>query len=277
MTVMLTIPKHDAPAAEWDAWLAKYETWPSEVSPPHSGYRDGISYSFEYLEQPIAYSAYPYPPDDIQQRLRAATARITAGNNERNEAASEAAFQRAAAERAARIAARGAMTMDQLAVALRMSKFPADATHILSDDDKEIWLATNTSHGRAHQQVRITLAPWGVARYVVINEGGEKPLRHAKITVEDGVIRFPDSSWAAIVQDPSAPKPAYYFLERCPGGYIVPVGLAVGDILVWGSKDKKGRKFGPYDRLVYDVSDTAVRAIRCDYVTARRVRKLLLA
>ena len=92
--------------------------------------------------------------------------------------------------------------------------------------------------------------------------------------IEDGVLFAPDATWMARIADPTAPKPQYEFMERCPGGYIPPK-LKAGDVIVWGVRSNRF-KLGPYDRLVYHVTKTAVRTLATNYIGAKRGRKLLL-
>lgn len=204
---------------------------------------------------------------------------LAAANRARADAAQATVRMVREAELAAGRLARCTMTVEQIIASLPeaiRSKFPAGkATYDRLESDAEgiVVLSGPTGHPAVSRVARANLRMMDVDFRRRI--GGEE-YEGVSYDVADGVFAVPGSNWVARVTDPSAAKPVYQFLDRCPGGYEVPA-LAAGDVLVWGSKDKKGRKVGPYDRLVYVATGSAVASIKCDYATARRVRKLLIA
>jgi hypothetical protein len=178
------------------------------------------------------------------------------------------------AETDAGIAARAAMTHEQLLAALPTEAAAARYMGpIISDDGREIVLAGAPIAEGIETRLAISFSTGKAVRRVVA--GGEE-FECSTYKVEDGVMNIANASWIAKVEDPSAVKPRYEFLSRCPGGWEAPNDLVPGNIIVWGGRDKKARKTGPFDRLVYEVNDTVIKAIRCDYVTARKLRKALV-
>lgn len=154
------------------------------------------------------------------------------------------------------------------------------ALDTLEDDDGEaVTLSGPSRHPRVRLVRRVRLHDGDVTALARVEGDDEDTRPTARFALADSVLDMPHdrdaSQWAARVADPAAPKPVYEFLRRCPGGYQAPA-LAPGDVLVWGGKDRRGRKDGPHDRLVYAVADDAVLCLRVDYVTARRLRKILV-
>lgn len=195
----------------------------------------------------------------------------------RNAAVKSAAEAAAKAEVTQAIATRAAMSMSKLIASL-----PADGRdkvgeveRLVSDTGREIVLA---GPGKAPHMIRyVTASTVGKGdvkvAYGVDDAGDKYPV--AGYDIADGVLDVDGSGWAAMVKDPSATKPVYDFLDRCPGGYTAPE-FQVGDVLVWGGRDRKGRKFGPYDRLIYAIEPDRLFAFKVDYVTARKLRHILL-
>ena len=211
-------------------------------------------------------------------------------NDRRHDAAIAAARQ----ARDKRIARRAKLTMAALAQDLAI-ELPADAKAILADDDQQITLSTRRKFGPVTETIHLrktvlrpdidrVTSPWRLGRVswwpdkdgeVRMAELGGEVYEVEVFTIEDGVLFAPDAAWMARIADPTAPKPQYEFLERCPGGYIPPPKLKACDVLVWGARTSRGKE-GPYDRLVYHVTKTAVRTLATNYIGAKRGRKLLL-
>lgn len=208
-------------------------------------------------------------PQDINEALTTWERECT----EASKAAETAAIAAWRSQRDAGIAARSAMTPTDAAASIGVK---GDWSQLLSDDGDTVVLVGPAQHPALTAIVRAKVDADHQTHGVIF--AGENPTEaHETVnyTFTDGVIEIKGSNWAAIIDDPAAPKPAYTFLDRCPGGYHCPA-LRPGDVLVWGSKEKGRKKKGPYDRLVYAATDKTVMAIKCDYVTARQLRKQLI-
>ena len=229
--------------------------------------------AYTYLTIYPKESPLPYDlPDDMRTELVAWRAECAAENTRRGEAAAAEFW----AGLQAGIDARAAMSIDALIASLPeklREQVPNGVTAIRSDDGREIVLAGPSAAGFSFE-VDINL-DWQRVESGLSQDGSRPLLQTVTHTIDDGVLKIENSTWVARVADPLATKPAYEFMRRCPGGYDVPE-LAVGDIIVWGATDRRGRKIGPYDRLVYSVTEIGVSVIKCDYATARRIRKALV-
>jgi hypothetical protein len=189
----------------------------------------------------------------------------------------EAAQAEMRAQRDAEIAARAQMTPAEIIASLPeavRSKVTRTYDRLVSDNGQTIVLSADGPVPSLMRYVKVDL-PAGNPIFGLMTGDGEE-YDTARYDVSDGVIAISGSHWAAVVADPAATKPKYDFLSRCPGGYTAP-NVSVGDVIVWGSKDKKGRKQGPYDRLIYAIEDGKIRVIKTDYATARKLRKTLVS
>lgn len=192
-------------------------------------------------------------------------------------AANDAADQRAIAEFEAKLEADKGRRAEQLPALIEEYKIAERwlPLAIVSDDGKTLVLGTEAKNdiGKVKTQFVLDLVAKEIARRYV-SDG--LSLTHAIYTITEGATKIPNAEWAALVADPTAVKPVYNFLNRVPGGFDAS-GAGVGDILVFGNKDRKGRK-QHFDRVVVSVSESSISVARAnDYVEARKFRKSLLA
>lgn len=77
--------------------------------------------------------------------------------------------------------------------------------------------------------------------------------------------------WLATVANPREPKPSLAYWDRAPGGFIVPVSMAKGDILARGLRHEARGKVGAHPwRVVYAIDDgTLHMALATTYDQAR--------
>lgn len=262
--------------AECEAALAAYETLDPAFADEKWGGEYGASRRVvKYVQPPRAMDCGYSRHLDLTVRWEAVTkarkAEAEAVNVDRY-AASKAAHDAAAAaaenERQMGIAARAAMTMDELGVILGRNKQPLA---LISDDGETVVIQTGD-----HLAAAVPLAKPEDSKLRVLVGGAVYDAR--KYAVSDGVLKIDsrrlDRPWAAKVIDPAAVKPDYEFLDRVPGGYADP-GFVPGDVLVWGGVGGSRRRPTKerYDRLVVEVTDRYVYTAVVDYASARRLRK----
>ncbi len=218
-----------------------------------------------------------YQPEDLKQQYYAWRDQCQAETERRAKEARDVAIAAAVAARREAAAARATMTVPEIVASLP-EKVREDIgerwDRVVVDTEDQLVLARTTKHPKLTRYAKIDLHTMTAAQGVAFTDSGTL-METTSYPVNDGVLRIDGSTWAAVVADPAAVRPQYEFLRRAPGGYEAPA-LNIGDIIVWGAKDKKGRKQGPYDRLVYSIADDKVYVIKTDYATARKIRRLLL-
>lgn len=218
----------------------------------------------------ISLWAVVHVPLDLKAEIEAWRAECRTLNEAREaeaKAASKAAMD-------AEIACRANMPLEELLVALGGDQPISGVNYIVADTGNTITLeGPGPCNGLMR---RVTVDLMDKTRKACLVDDKNSEFETVAYPVDDGVLKVEGAGWVATVKDPSAVKPDYDFLGRVPGGFGAP-DVEPGDVLVWGGKDRKGRKTGPYDRLIYQVSDTELKALKLDYATARRLRKLLVA
>ena len=243
--------------------------------------------SVEYTERGMTSAPYCYPAPEGFRALRDAWLDDVQAANAAARACAEAEHDRLIT---IGIAARAAMPAGEIISEDGAAIFGLAASGILpldlrtwhpvriiSDDGGRVVLATTSRRGPIYRGLTVRLGSDSarVAAVEAWDEAQTESVETTQYPVRDGVITIDGSTWAATSPLTDA-KPSYSFLDRAPGGYVAG-GLSQGSLLIWGSKDRQGRKQGPWDRLVYHVDATHVYVVKTNYHEARGLVQRVMA